>query len=1381
MKSTWYRYAIILMAALCFSTGQAHAQVVINEIHQNPEGGGDETNEYIELYGRPGMDLTGYAVALMSGGIDSNDNGVIDPGEQPPEIDEAYSLDGLTLGANGFLVIYNDAFSFTDLTIDPMANSVGFSAVHIPTIDTAGNLENDGSPTFVLVRRRQDHSIMGGTSVYGPNYAFRKDVRHDVNSDGEVDFGFEMNVIQTPGNQEPAMMVEHYQMVDDVAWSNSGGLEYTRNRENEINDTPGFNPDAVSRLRYYCNNPRRGYRTEGNLGSPFDIESTNIADESFIYGEMLSSVPIDPNYNTYNTTIDADGLIQTKAPTDLSALQFDGSCDPEPDDLGTGGCTGDADGVYPMADLNVAGFALTPGTFNDLPASSIAQFRFMTGDFNVDGFVNHIDERLILDRMGRNLNDTTPAMVEGTTFTYDQYDQQGPEFQKVLMMAEMDMVESETVTTDDLLAFQALCSVCGVASNAEIRITEYIYTGNGDEFIEFTNVGATPVDMTGFSYSDSADISGEFDLTAFGVVAPGESVIVTQGDTAQFKLDWSIPGVKVIGYLGEPIGGNLGRGDQINLYDNGGILVDRLTYDDRVIPNSPRTNGVSAWPCDIAIGNDDPANWRSSQAGADPQGSYVSANGDTGNPGSFVVDDCTSPLLPTGACCVQGSCNEGDEVTAVYCDAIGGVYQGDGSDCGTAMCPQPSGANVLITEYMYSGTDSEFFEITNFDAMPVDISNWRANDDSNSFAGGLDFGAAGTLAVGESAIVTEALDATAFRTAWGIAPTVKVVTGLGTTGGNNLGRNDQINVYDDSGTLVDRLTYGDQNFPGTFRTQGTSARPCLIAVGNDDVENWIASSVGDLNNSVTSTGGDVGSPGEYVEDPCVGDDPTGACCLSDGSCTDGLTQSICEASGGTYQGDDTLCVNADCPQPEDQMIRITEWEYSGSGDNAEFVEFTNVGMVAVNMGGWRYDDSSADFNEPEVFIFPSVVVNPGQSIVICECEGGTADFRTEWMLDPSVLVAGPYTNNLGRSDQINLFDPNGNTVDQLTYSDQNFPGSIRTNGASGWPCTEGLGVNDVYLWSLSMVGDVQGSYASTAGDIGSPGVYVEDPCPMIFTGACCLAGVCTDDLSQTDCEVMGGIYQGDETTCAMTSCPQPTGANVRITEYMYSGEDEEFVEIVNLDTVAVDLTGWRLNDSSANYATAYDLSALGTIQPGEIVVITEATEAAFRAAWGIDPMVKIGGMYAVAAGNGNGFGRNDSIVLYDNSAAEADRLDYGDGDFPGSFRTQGTSAWACTEAIGNNDVVAWLASSVADAQGSVTSALGDIGNPGSFTSVACNNCATCAGDVNGDNLLNGNDVQAFIDEVTGPAANACADTNGDNDVSLADVSSFVSAILGGGC
>src|SRR6185312_7524044 len=105
-----------------------------------------------------------------------------------------------------------------------------------------------------------------------------------------------------------------------------------------------------------------------------------------------------------------------------------------------------------------------------------------------------------------------------------------------------------------------------VASSAaaEMRITEYMYSGANGEFIEFTNVGDAPIDMTGWSFDDDSETPGTVDLSAFGTVAAGESVILTETAAADFRTAWSLcDAVKVIG--GNTT--NLGRDDEINLFD----------------------------------------------------------------------------------------------------------------------------------------------------------------------------------------------------------------------------------------------------------------------------------------------------------------------------------------------------------------------------------------------------------------------------------------------------------------------------------------------------------------------------------------------------------------------------------------------------------------------------------------------------------------------------------------------------------------------------------------------------------------------------------------------------------------------------------------------
>lgn len=165
-------------------------------------------------------------------------------------------------------------------------------------------------------------------------------------------------------------------------------------------------------------------------------------------------------------------------------------------------------------------------------------------------------------------------------------------------------------------------------------------------------------------------------------------------------------------------------------------------------------------------------------------------------------------------------------------------------------------------------------------------------------------------------------------------------------------------------------------------------------------------------------------------------------------------------------------------------IVITEWMYSGS--NEEFVELTNIGGAAIDLTGWSYDDDSRSPGEFD--LSAAGIVNPGQSIIFTESTASA--FRAAWNLGDDVVVLGEVTNNLGRNDEINIYDNNDLLVDRLTYGDQNFPGSIRTQNISGWTTPANLGANDVAAWFFSTQGDLQDSFFSTGGDLGNPGIYV---------------------------------------------------------------------------------------------------------------------------------------------------------------------------------------------------------------------------------------------------------------------------------------------------
>ncbi|MFN7899948.1 MAG: ExeM/NucH family extracellular endonuclease, partial [Synechococcaceae cyanobacterium] len=178
-----------------------------------------------------------------------------------------------------------------------------------------------------------------------------------------------------------------------------------------------------------------------------------------------------------------------------------------------------------------------------------------------------------------------------------------------------------------------------------IQITEYLYDGDGGEFIEFTNLSSLPVDFNGWSFDDNSRQPGSQDLSAFGVVAPAESVILSEASASAFRSTWSLsPAVKVIGGLTN----NLGRADEINLYDNTGALVDRLTYDDQSVSGTVRAQNASGWsPASALAALQIQPTWRLSTAG-DAQNSRGTSGGSLGNPGHYNTGQPGVLLIESG-------------------------------------------------------------------------------------------------------------------------------------------------------------------------------------------------------------------------------------------------------------------------------------------------------------------------------------------------------------------------------------------------------------------------------------------------------------------------------------------------------------------------------------------------------------------------------------------------------------------------------------------------------------------------------------------------------------------------------------------------------------
>lgn len=193
-----------------------------------------------------------------------------------------------------------------------------------------------------------------------------------------------------------------------------------------------------------------------------------------------------------------------------------------------------------------------------------------------------------------------------------------------------------------------LVLVLAVNAMATIQITEWmykgakVYGGTEGEFIEFTNLGNTAIDMTGWSFDDNSRVSGSFNLSAFGIVAPGESVILTEATASSFRTAWGLSAsVKIIGGLNQ----NLGKDDEINLYNSAGALIDRLTYADA----DPKTANKS---CTIPLADlartTASGSWALAYVG-DVFGSFASSGGDIGNPGYYYAVPEPATLFILGA------------------------------------------------------------------------------------------------------------------------------------------------------------------------------------------------------------------------------------------------------------------------------------------------------------------------------------------------------------------------------------------------------------------------------------------------------------------------------------------------------------------------------------------------------------------------------------------------------------------------------------------------------------------------------------------------------------------------------------------------------------
>jgi len=313
-------------------------------------------------------------------------------------------------------------------------------------------------------------------------------------------------------------------------------------------------------------------------------------------------------------------------------------------------------------------------------------------------------------------------------------------------------------------------------------ISEVAAWGNnspvGADWFEVTNNGNKAADITGWKMDDNSGLfSSAVALNGIATIAPGESVIFIETDdlptkAALFLSTWfgsnAPAGLQIGSYSGTSVGLG-GGGDAVNLFDGTGLLQASVIF------------------------------------GASPTGTLATFNN------AAALNNATISTLSAvgvnGAFKAAGDSNEiGSPGT------VGKLYISE-------VAPWSSGSAV----------GADWFEITNTTAADIDITGWKIDDASGSFAAAVPMAGIATIASGESVIFMETIDLAAkaplFLTNWFSAfPPAHLQ--IGSYSGGSVGLStggDAVNLYNSLGALMASVNFGTSTIAAPFETFDNAA------------------------------------------------------------------------------------------------------------------------------------------------------------------------------------------------------------------------------------------------------------------------------------------------------------------------------------------------------------------------------------------------------------------------------------------------------------------------------------------------------------------------------------------------------------------------------
>ena len=205
----------------------------------------------------------------------------------------------------------------------------------------------------------------------------------------------------------------------------------------------------------------------------------------------------------------------------------------------------------------------------------------------------------------------------------------------------------------------------------------------------------------------------------------------------------------------------------------------------------------------------------------------------------------------------------------------------------------------------------------------------------------------------------------------------------------------------------------------------------------------------------------------------------------------------------------SLTLAATAAQAQIAFTEVAPWSSGNSPVAADWFEITNFGATAIDLSGWKVDDSSNSFVS-SVALVGITSIAPGESVIFIEGAAANANFVATWFggSAPAGLQIGRYSGagiGLGTGgDALNLYTAAGTLVTRVDFG-------ASPAAAPYASFDNAVGASGLTLTALSAVG-VNGAFVAAAGgEIGSPGSVGVVPEPgswaLMIAGLAAVGGI----------------------------------------------------------------------------------------------------------------------------------------------------------------------------------------------------------------------------------------------------------------------------------